>query len=213
MIADVVEHLDWVRLDGRGVAYFEAQLELGSQFCRLIQSTVDLAGGDCSTLLPRETRTDRAYRFDEGGLLLANRNRGVPVNGGLLPAATLRERQTAEIFGFLQSDPNAVCLIDDAAARPNDAPLAAVGFAARLGEDVLYRLGHDSPAHDIGSALAWCNYIWHGLAVLCRPRVALKRGGELSPEAVTRCLEDVVALHAVAYDGEGFVTWTRRGAA
>lgn len=204
------ESFDLVRLDHRAQTYFELQLDFETIFCDTLASVLRKNDGDFFVMLPRRLDTDCAYNFEDGDLLEENELRVIPPAGGLVPVRTMVDRQAKLIRSFLQSGDTALCIIDDAVARAS--PPKFIGPATVLNDSgaALYTMDEQTPIVDIEAALRRGNHIWHGVTALCRPAAQVLTQKLAEPDALRECVASVEEMHAVAYDGEGFLIWRRR---
>jgi hypothetical protein len=104
-----------------------------------------------------------------------------------------------------------VCIVDDFISRWSDqaAPLEPTAFG--VGEEVYHLLTTAHCDDDFRRTVSNGNYIWHGVAAVCRVSPELK--GRVSTVCdLNQCAAAAILITCTAYDGEGFVTWRRRSA-
>lgn len=194
------ERLAFVQLDARGLDYVREHLTGVNLFCTALAETLLTAPGVVFTLAPFGTEPERLHRFSQGGLLPANRSDG---------PASLKIEQGAYLLSLLREEPARICIVDD--FNPSWAEVQMGDDARAFGvEDEVYRmLTAEDPPEAFLDALVLSDTIWHGAAAICAAAPELDEDRLATPTALQGAAQTVIALTCTAYDGEGFVAWSR----
>jgi len=185
-----------VVLDDRGLDYVRDHLSGVNQLCSALLAVVEQTPGETFTFLPTDLRGDRAYRFGEGDLGLGE------------AAAVLRAQRIAEL---VDADADACSIIDDFDHVWGEIALEDSPTAFGLDEEVYHLLNGANRVDQIAEVLQQTNCVWHGVAAVCAPRAVETSDDQSALAAVIECARSVIEISCVAYEGEGFVVWRRRG--
>lgn len=202
-----------VVLDERARAYAHEHLALGNSLCAGLCEVTAARGGEIFTFVPEGTSDDQAHRLMDGGILPVNVERARSRTGPLALVATLDVVRAGRIFDFLQSHENAVCLVDDAQMRCSDVDPSTLGADIQcfcIGEEVYYLLTPDCSPQVIEQVVAFGDWIWHGVAVLCLPPRRPTCADLGAADALLDCVRHAHEIIFGAYDREGFVVWSVR---
>jgi hypothetical protein len=206
-----------LQLDRRGLSYLRDALASGKELSHALLERVDAQRATVSTFLPGEVDETAVYDFKGGGIL---RPAGPPIpirkgrGGYAVPVPDLDEVLADFIQSHLQSGETTFCVLEDALSSPDDYPDNHIVSVKTIGQSVFLVLTPtDSDRTVIQEALK-------DTASIAPPTVgALGRWGSgtaletadrhLGTDDMTRIAKATERFFVRAYDGEGFVLWSR----
>jgi hypothetical protein len=180
----------------------------------LIASRLDLTRGRITTHLPRAVSAEAAHHF-LGPVLLPSELEDERLQSGQsfrsLSVQTLGQALADVIRRFLREQREPLCVFEDRLAKPHD------GWLARSGTTTLSL--DDSVYHFLTRADVYQDRIERTVDVVLRPYPPLvgllthclddAPAGPLTPAMLEKLVEQSSHLMIGAYDGEGFLLWTR----
>ena len=185
---------------------------------KLLLASVAFDDGDFVALSAVALQTNEAMQFDSGHALMSESTRqrvavGERVYWGTpVPKAT---GQLAEAIHALLSEPEHVCLLENSLAQPSDPVLKRAKCRLLLHNTEVYHplFGMDRDNTKIANAIREAEH--PGVFVGAVGRVPSGMGCDLvsiSTISADQLADFAKAVHTVfvqAYDGEGYLVWTR----
>ena len=199
-----------ISLGPEAIDYVRDRLESGNTLSTLLLKVHDLKVGRIVTKLPLVVDDEKAKDFETGGKL-------PPIVGeftSLEPVPNTDSVLLEEIRRFLTEADNNVCIFENASAKPGDPFLQSLQTRFSIFDNEIYHLLCPSDIDDdrilktIGSARSW-------LFIGAMTSASDARGGlcsekkELSESDLNLLAERTKKIIVGAYDGEGFLVWSR----
>jgi hypothetical protein len=201
------------RLDQRGLDFMRASLDVDTALCRALSTIIRECPGETFTLAPEESPPSVVYGFSGGGLLPENRDmsRAIQLEDGgrILEVKSLQAERARRIHAQLQAQEHACCIIDEVTLTADDAGAGLEPSAFFIGKAIYHLLTGADSVDMIESVLFDTNALWHQIAAVCVPPVALRPADLSNAEAIQACLSAVIEVTTISHDGEGFVVWRR----
>jgi hypothetical protein len=172
--------------------------------------TVNSAPGEVFTFAPVGTPQERLSEFRSGGLLPENLTRSgaitLPDGSTLVPVVSLLAEQAKLLRETMRATGAAACIVDDYCPRWSESPDSGPNSFG-VDDAVYHLLGADDGEEAFRQAVRCGDYIWHGVAAVCRevPDVDDKRVSTAAD--LERCAASALLITCTAYDAEGFVVW------
>jgi hypothetical protein len=199
------------------LGYLRGQLDQGRTLSSLLQR-IDLAAGRFWTYLPPDPDGSATRHPPEQGGLTPPGGPTIALAGGgrFVPVVATGEPAIVELIGdFLRGGTDACCVLEDAMSRPGDPVIAGPDDIRYLfyGDEVYALLaGGDAGATSIDSAIrATRSYLLLAVLTLLPPGgdLAGPGGHVITFEDLRHFAEHAQTIVVRAYDGEGFLVWTR----
>lgn len=204
--------LNEVQLGQKAALYVAEKLSLGKTLSRLLLNSHEISNGRISTKLPPGIDEREAHDFESGGKLPLGHNRARPL-GDLEPVPNTNDAFVDEIRAFLDANNSRVCIFEDASAQPNDQFLRAITTRALTYDDEVYHLvcardSHEQMLKTIHAARSW---LFVGALTQVPDATGLCSKKTLTRDEIENLAQNAIGIVVGAYDGEGFVVWTKEG--
>jgi hypothetical protein len=202
-----------VALDVRGLLYVRKSLAAGKELSRGLSRCLDLDRGSVSTFLPANVPENEIYEFEWGGKLPVLEPPIDLGQGFAVPIPNLDELLIEIIRSHLNSGTTSFCLLEDPISTSGDYLPNHLVPVKTLGQSAFVLLSQaQADPQLIREALKDTSSLAPPtVGALGRWRLdtppALER--ELDEQDVTAFAEATERFFVRAYDGEGFLLWSR----
>lgn len=215
----MIEPLQEITLGSEALDYIRESLSDGKALSKCLRSTLDLRSGRVRTYLPAGTTTTAINQFSVGGKLRsrteevsASTRKGEIPNA--VPIPNTDSMLISKVRTHLESGHSAFCLFANALARPDDPWLSQSKVRTLVcGIDVYHFLTPDNKnsdfirltikkARSIGPPLL-------GAFASSSPAASSLESGAVELAELQKVAEQTEKLVVGAYDGEGFLIWSR----
>jgi hypothetical protein len=211
--------IDLVNVTGEVVfAFVRATLSKGRYLSKSIKD-LPIEEGRVFSFVPSGTARDSLYAFESGGLYLPNSKKvrvNLPVPASVVPVCNdARPPVIEQILMRLNGGKDNFCLFEEPVMWPSDRNLATLGL------DYVY-IGDEQPFYFFDTAHATAEGIGEAIKVsddyifLCALssitssiRSCFAPSKEISPDLLVSFAKNVDTFFVGAYDGEGYLMWTR----
>jgi hypothetical protein len=208
-----------IRLGVEALGYIKAHLLRGGRLSHCLLELVDLHRGSVLTYLPGTVTDADAQDFSSGGKVSTPGNSGARfhVKGAdgttwtMVPTADSDEVLARIVHKYLETGADRVCILENAVARPGDPSLKSTEQILVFNNEVLHWLSSDKDLSTILNTIHRARS-WRFVCVMTLAKdlpMPPAPGQELS-DAHLRCVAaQAEALAVDAYDGEGYLIWSR----
>jgi|GEM_PF-1123840 len=215
-----------ITLGPEAVDYIRDRLAEGKTLAKFLLTRGDLDKGRVTTFLPSDADLSKINNFSRGGVLPTpppeTHHHYTTANGTrtlMVPVPGTSTHLAAMIQAFLKQGDARICLFESAVAKPTDGflstPDAKDLCVLTLDEDVYFLLKENDDREMIDKTLRYTKS-FRVLGVL----VHLSEDKFLDEDSVRKELtldelkvlaEDTEQIVVGAYDGEGYLIWSRNG--
>jgi len=215
-----------ITLGPEAVDYIRDRLAEGKTLAKFLLDRGDLNKGRVTTFLPSEADLSKVNNFSRGGVLPTpppeTHHHYTAPDGTktvMVPVPDTSTELAAMIQGFLQQGDARICLFESAVAKPTDGFLSTPNAkdlrVLSFQENVYYLLKRQDDREKIEKTLRYAKS-FRVLGVL----VHLSKDKFLDEDSVRKELtldelkvlaEETEKIVVGAYDGEGYLIWTRNG--
>jgi len=218
-----------ITLGPEAIDYIRDRLAEGKTLAKFLLDRGDLDKGSVITFLPSDADLSRMNNFSRGGVLPApppeTHHHYTTANGTrtlVVPVPDTSTQLAAMIQEFLKQEDARICLFESAVAKPTDGflstPNAKDLCVLTLDEDVYFLLKENDDLEMIDKTLRYAkSYLVLGVLVhfsdkdqfLSLDEDPLRK--ELTVDELKVLAEKTEKIIVGAYDGEGYLIWSRNG--
>lgn len=209
-----------IRLGPAGLDYVRECLADGKELSQNLLQSLDLERGNVTTFLPIETPEEEAYQFRFGGKV-PQIDSGSPVPQGqrehqMSPTPNMITVLTDLVEAYLKTANQASCVVEDPLTAPGDAALRNAPVTPWVcGQSVFYVLkAVDADRRSIEAMLRAASSISPPtVGALARWRVGegVPISGVMDIQEIREFAMHTEKIFVGAYDGEGFLIWSKAG--
>ena len=215
-----------ITLGPEAVDYIKDRLAEGKNLAKFLLDRGDLNQGRVTTFLPSNADLSKINNFSRGGVLPApppetHRHNTTPdgTRTVMVPVPDTGTELAAMIQGFLKQGDARICLFESAVAKPTDGffstPNAKDLCVLTLDENVYFLLKENDDRDMIDKTLRYAkSFRVLGVLVHLSKDKFLDEDfvrKELTLDEMKALAEDTEKIVVGAYDGEGYLIWSRNG--
>lgn len=209
-----------IQLGGRANAYIREYLARGNTLAMHLLQQQDLGQGEVTTYLPSDISIEEAMRFTTGGKIqvLTRSAHFLEGSDGSMwkvdPIPNTDSYLADVIQAFLEETQDRVCIFEDATSKPNDPVLSPSDERILvLQEEVYYVLfGRSASEEVIRQTIRDANSIWHFVCAMISfqsSEMSFCERRQITSHELQVLAKGTEKLVVGAYDGEGYLVWSR----
>lgn len=193
------------------------RLQEGNTLSRFLLDTCDLDKGLVTTFLPSTVSYELANQFDTGGKLQVTEptlyfEQGETSEMLMVPMPNSYSCLAVIIREFLGKDQQHLCIFEDVTSKPGDPKISLEDKRILIfNEEVYYQLGRGDDEGTIAKTIRDANSLWHFLCVMSSvsEREGFVTDRYVASEKLKIFAEGAQKIVVGAYDGEGYLIWTK----
>jgi hypothetical protein len=217
----MIDTIQEIVLGQEALDYVRDSLRVGKELAAYLLKALTLESGRVRTFLPVGLPTTEINRFSAGGKLpmapVEKRTLVVAGKSAEVAAAPLPNLDVvlaSTIKKYLNSEADALCLFENALASPGDGWLSRAKVHSVVTKSSVYHIlrSEDTDSELIQQTVAKSKSIRPPLlGILAHYPLASSRfkSGTIEPADLQKIAERTEELLVGAYDGEGFLIWSR----
>jgi hypothetical protein len=208
-----------IRLGLEALEYIEAHLRCGGSLSHHLLELLDLHKGTVLTYLPGTVTDAEAKDFSSGGKVFipGNSGAGLHVRGAegtewtMVPKANSDQILAAIVYKYLETGADRVCTLEDAVARPGDPSVKSTEQILVFNNGVLHWLSSQNDLSTIQKIIHRARS-WRFVCAMTLAKdlpMPPAPGEQLSETQLKSLAGQTETLAVDAYDGEGYLIWSR----
>lgn len=188
---------------GKVATYFLRHIGSGKSLSKAIHENLTTSLGEFFTVLPTESSLKNIFQFEYGGIVPSTP--GDATHSGFVH--TTDQECSELLYQILQSKDDYVLVVENVLMN-SESPFSEIPNVKKipLKSETYYLLDTSNSPKDIYTTLRKSNAMWHFLAILVHKNLFLDAWKSQLLQEVCSQAQLIIAS---AYDGEGYIFWTR----